>query len=540
MKAPTTIAADLDLADIQGNILTAYGRLGFPKGRFLLLNVRDAKAGRAFVEFLLPRVTTALRWPSGKPNRPTGKIVVPRPDVAINLAFTFRGLLALGLPTRTLRGMPDEFIDGMAARASIVGDDKPGNMRDAWDPVWVRPGAPETPHILIMLNARMNADGSAVPALATLTEMVTGFCDRSDGGIALCRGHKGEDDRWQNLSAILATGPDDSPVPTPREHFGFVDAIGDPAFQGQVPHDEEQARAVGQGKSDGHGNWSPIATGEFLLGWPDEAQEIPGAAMPLTFSRNGTFFAYRKLHEDVGAFRQWIETTAEALARTWRIADPAAARETLMAKLAGRWTDGVPLMAAPTFDDWIAFNRDYPSPADGSVNPERSRRLTGFGYRDDPHGIKCPIGAHTRRMSTRDMLDPHAGDPDPNHRAGSALNNRRRILRRGLPYGGDGPDGEQGIVLLALCASLARQFEFVQQQWLNYGLDFGLGNDTCPLVGNHGADARFVIAADPAAGVPPFIAGAIPQLVSTRGGDYFFMPSMTALRMIAMGVVDPT
>jgi hypothetical protein len=94
--------------------------------------------------------------------------------------------------------------------------------------------------------------------------------------------------------------------------------------------------------------------------------------------------------------------------------------------------------------------------------------------------------------------------------------------------------------MLTLCASLARQFEFVQQQWLNYGLDFGLGNDTCPLVGNHAPDARFVIAADPASGNPPFIAGGLPQFVSTRGGDYFFMPSMTALRMIGMGVVDPT
>ena len=121
VSARRTIAADLDLADIQGNILTAYGRLGFPKARFLLLTVRDPAAGRALVERLWPRVTTALRWPSSKPNRPVGADPVPRPEVALNLAFTFRGLLALGVPTRTLRGMPDEFIDGMAARAAILG-----------------------------------------------------------------------------------------------------------------------------------------------------------------------------------------------------------------------------------------------------------------------------------------------------------------------------------------------------------------------------------------------------------------------------------
>ena len=69
------------------------------------------------------------------------------------------------------------------------------------------------------------------------------------------------------------------------------------------------------------------------------------------------------------------------------------------------------------------------------------------------------------------------------------LNNRRRILRRGLPYG-DLSEGvsdldEHGVVMLAACTSLFRQFEFVQQQWINYGLDANFGNDTCPLTGNH-------------------------------------------------------
>ena len=541
MIGRTTIAASLDLADIQGNILTAYGRLGFPKGRFLLLNVRERAKGRAFVEFLRPRITTALRWPSSKPDRPAGKVVVPRPEVAINVAFTFRGLLALGLPTRTLRGFPDDFIDGMAARCAILSDDVDGSRLAGWDPVWTRPGTPDYPHVLVTLNAQMQPDGSAVPALTRVTDEVIAFCEASGGGVALCRGHRGADPRWQDLSAVTARLPDGRVVPTPREHFGFTDAISDPAFQGQVPHDEEQARAVGQGKTDGAGHWSPLATGEFLLGWPDEAQEIPGAAMPLSFSRNGTFFAYRKLHEDVAAFNGWIDATAEGLARAWGIVDPEEARHTLMAKLAGRWADGVPLIAAPTFADWLVFNRDHPDPADGSVNAERHRRLVSFGYREDLEGLRCPLGAHTRRMSTRDMLDPHAADPDPKHRAGSALNNRRRILRRGLPYGSpDDPHDEHGIVMLALCANLARQFEFVQQQWLNYGLDFWLGNDACPLFGHHAPDARFVIAADPATGHPPFIASGIPQFVSTRGGDYFFMPSMTALRMIGMGVTDPT
>ena len=130
---------------------------------------------------------------------------------------------------------------------------------------------------------------------------------------------------------------------------------------------------------------------------------------------------------------------------------------------------------------------------------------------------------------------------------GSAIINRRRILRRGLPYGqydADAPadDGDHGIIFMAICTNLFRQFEFVQQQWMQYGLDFNAGSDTCPVIGNHPAkdEPKMVISVDPEVGKLPFICDRIPQLVEPRGGDYFFIPSMTALRMIGMGIIDPT
>jgi hypothetical protein len=62
-----------------------------------------------------------------------------------------------------------------------------------------------------------------------------------------------------------------------------------------------------------------------------------------------------------------------------------------------------------------------------------------------------------------------------------------------------------------------------------------------PLLGNRQGDsAKFVIAVDPKSGTAPFICANLPQFVETRGGEYFFVPSLTALRMIAMGTVDPT
>jgi Dyp-type peroxidase family len=526
------MTSTLELADIQGNILTAYGRLGFPKARYLLFHVGDAQTGRAFVGALHRKVTTALRWPSSRPGAVSGKNLLTRPPVTVNVAFTFRGLLALGLPIRTLRGMPDDFIDGMAARASILGDDVLDNTPEHWDPVW-QPDRPSV-HVLVTLNAQADAEGDPVPQLALVTEEIlniaAGLTAATPGALVLLEGHRGASSRWQELSALMK---DKQPIPF--EHFGFMDAIGDPIFSGQYPEGEEQGRAVGQGAVDGLGHWRPLATGEFILGWADEAQEVAGSAMPPDFSRNGSFFCYRKLHQHIEPFAKWVDDTSQRLASAWGLTRLDDARQTLMAKMAGRWVDGVPLIAAPDVAAWKQFNERF---AQGTL--QRERALVEFRYAGDPQGTRCPMTSHMRRMNTRDALDPRA-TAEPKERMGSALNNRRRLLRRGLPYGSrDAQDGEHGIVMLCHCASLSRQFEFVQQQWLNFGLDFNAGNDTCPLVGNHPDGARFVIATDPASGHSPFVANDLPQFVSTRGGDYFFAPSMTALRMIGTGLIDPT
>ena len=539
----------LDLADIQGNIVRPYGRFGFPVTRHLFFNIGNAAAGRNFIETMRHGITTAERWGAidgdRNPNAPA------KPLVAINIGISWRGLAALALPTRTLSHMPEEFIDGMAKRWSILGDVGP-SAPDSWDEIWQPTAKNGEVHIWLSLSAQATPDGKPVPALEERTAWARDAAVKS-GGVTLLTGHKGGSGAYQESAAIMADLPDGRRVPTAKENFGFTDGIADPAFAGQYETAMEAEAAVGGGKlAPGEKGWAPLATGEFILGHAGEAQELPPTAQPWSFMRNGTFMVYRKLHQNIGAFTDYIKQQAALL----RVVNPSlsaeAADATIRAKMVGRWPSGIPLAVAPTWDDVQKVERDWadspalyakpvPTPADKARIAAYQRLITNFRYADDAEGAKCPVSAHIRRTNPRDALAPTFGTPGfvPD----SALTNRRRIMRRGLPYGDPSVpdnDGEHGVIFIAICASLFRQFEFVQQQWVQYGASFNVGNDTDPLVGLRRPGAKFVIPGDAAKNAPPFICANLPTFVETRGGEYFFVPSLTALRQIAQGSVDPT
>ncbi len=295
--------------------------------------------------------------------------------------------------------------------------------------------------------------------------------------------------------------------PTAREHFGFTDGFGNPDYLGV-----ERATQPGQGKLMTDGTWAPLATGELLLGYADEAGELPIAPIPHILAWNGTFMVYRKLHQNVATFRAYLEE---------RGGQYGGGEEKLAAKFIGRWRDGTPLELSP----------DKP---DAAIVQDQNRNVN-FTYGADAEGTRCPIGAHIRRVHPRDAFGFNG-----------RLINRRRITRRGMPYGrpvGENETGsdaeDRGVIFMALNASLSRQFEFIQQQWIEYGNDAHQGNDKDMLMGNHGGEGKFVVQGDRTAANPPFICSNLPNFVELRGGDYFFLPSITALGMMAMGLVDP-
>lgn len=516
----------LDLLDIQGNIIRAYGRFGYPMARYVFFNIRHSARAREFVGTVTERVTTAVEWGEGQ-----GQI--KQPDWTVNIAFAYQGLKQLELPRASLSGFSPEFISGMKDRRDILGDDGPSSPEN-WDPIWAenRKNRDRDVHIFIALNARSPA------LLEEGYAWLTGVAKQYRDAVAILNGHRGEHGAlydYQDVKAVMENGQ-----PTAKEHFGYTDGIGDPVFEGAPNYD---LNVRGRGKQLEDGSWAPLATGEFLLGHIDEAREYPPAPEPILLSRNGTYMVYRKLHENVATFDAYLDEQGRKYP---------GGKELLAAKFVGRWRDnGAPLVKAPDAESKQKFDAEFAA----ADQAGKDKLLSDFTFDDDMSGAKCPFSSHIRRINPRASLQMVKGskpgsmifNKDAFDTPG-ALSNRRRILRRGLPYGEvkdrSRDDGNHGIVIMMLNTDINRQFEFVQQEWINYGNDFQEGSDKEILLGNHNADDKFpskaVLQVDPNSDQAPYMLSKIPRFIETRGGEYFFVPSLTALRMIAQGVVDPT
>jgi Dyp-type peroxidase family len=275
-------------------------------------------------------------------------------------------------------------------------------------------------------------------------------------------------------------------LPNEREPFGFKDGIGQPAIEGSGIPGSNPHEAL-------------LKAGEFILGYPDETGGLAPVPQPEVLGRNGSYVVFRKLHTRVAAFRQYVRERATDRADEERLA----------AKFVGRWPSGAPLALAPERDD----------PALGAD----AQRNNAFLYGDDPRGLKCPVGAHARRMHPRDA---------------TIIGEVRlhRIIRRGMSYGPLLPEGvleddgaDRGIMFAFVGAHLARQFEFVQTQWLNDGTFIGAPAEKDPLIGANDGSNQFTVPQQP---VRRRLQG-LPAFVVNRGGEYCFMPGLRALRWIA-------
>jgi Dyp-type peroxidase family len=434
----------LEFDDIQYILLTRAPAI---TGRYEFLSFRNPGAGRAWLSAILETVHSVQQ----------ARASVEKDNRWVSVAFTWNGLRALGVDESSLASFPEEFKQGMVARAEILGDtgvNHPDN--------WVGNLASPELHAIVILFARDAAERQRCEA-------------EHQRLVAQCEG-------VEVLSSLdLEATP---PFEYAHDHFGYRDRMSQPVIEGA-------------GEEPTPGTGAPLKAGEFILGYPDEEGLIANQPQPEILARNGSYMAYRRLEEHVGKFRDFLRTNGSTPDE----------QELIAAKLMGRWRSGAPLVLAPEKDN----------PALGAD----AQRNNDFNYKQmDPHGYAVPLGSHIRRMNPRDT---------------AANMNRRRMIRRGGTYGPPLPeeapeDGiERGIAAFIICASLIRQFEFAQNVWVNDRNFHELGNERDPVCGNQDGTLEYKIPKRP---IRKKITG-LPAFTNVRGGAYFFLPGLKALRYLA-------
>ena len=505
------MSSAVDYSDVQG--LVRFGFANMTEAVYLLLHVRNPAAARAWLA--QAPVTTAVES-------------TPIPTTALQVAFTREGLEALRVPQNVVAGFSAEFLAGMAGdndRSRRLGDTG-ANAPTVWE--WGI--ADKAPHVVVMLFAEPGQ-------LDSWRESVTG---------ALFQGAFDELDR---LDTSDLGG---------REHFGFIDGISQPVI------DWSGTRTVTvNGNQLAYGNL--VCLGEFLLGYPNEysrytdrplldrseagSEELPDAEdQPgkKDLGRNGTYVVIRQLQQDVRTFWQYVDEATKSLHETGH--------------------NLAEIMVGRTLDDGAPLVPLSQSPIDGvgTTGNEAKRKQdvqrNQFDYSADPDGMRCPIGAHIRRGNPRTVDLP--GNPKgilsqaihllgfgetSLHEDLASSVRFHRVLRRGREYGpGLSPgeavqpappgDPERGLHFIGLNANIERQFEFVQNAWMARTKFDGLTEESDPLLGNR----------EPVEGCPFTNTFSIPQqgkvrkrvmempqFITVRGGAYFFLPGIRALRYLS-------
>lgn len=432
----------LELDDIQSGVLRP--RPTPFHATYLVVRIDNRDAGRELMRRLgnLVSSVTHLESPAG--------------ETWVSAGLTYTGLKALGIPESSLKTFSPQFQQGMAARAKALGD-----IGESSPEHWEKPlGSPDV-HVVITAVSKEND-----PLLRAMA--------RADDALQSMSGVR---EIWRQECHVL---------PGELEPFGFKDGMSHPAVEGSgIPGTNPYE--------------VPLKPGEFVLGYPDEITEQPMIPQPEILGRNGSYVAFRKLHQRVALFRRYLQENAST----------AEERELLAAKMMGRWRSGAPLALRPAADD-PELGADF-------------SRNNAFQFKaDDPIGYNTPLGAHIRRVNPRDS-----------EIAGYAR--IHRMIRRGTAYGPPLPedaledDGvDRGLMFAFVGANLGRQFEFVQDQWMNDSAFFGGTTEKDITTSAADGTGTFSIPRRP---VRRQLKN-LPQFVVTRGGEYCFLPSLTALRWL--------
>jgi deferrochelatase/peroxidase EfeB len=478
----------LDLGDIQGFILRGYR---MPMVRHFLLTVRNPAKARALLGRLVsgdesdaPQITTAEDWHVGFDPGPGDNLAdVPRrkPDYCLNLGITWSGLIALEIrdrvPTLSFKSF-GAFTAGAAARAGLVGDTGASGPQN-----WIGGFGKGSDHLLVTLHA------IGPEAMKAYSDRLASLFAEDGAFLEI----------WRADGMALMEMQDGKPVPTFKVHFGYTDGISMTTIRGgpeRYPPDHQQ----------------PCEPWLFVLQSEAENYYVPE---PQELGLNGSFAVFKKIETDVVGFEKFLQSNRDKI-------DP----ELLAAKICGRWRNGVPLVLSPGTD----------SP-EGGIPPER---LNDYEYVNadgsgDPRGLRCPVGAHMRRINPR-------GQPITGQGESGGSNNTHRLIRRGMPYGPaydptQPNDGiERGLLGYFINSSIENQYEFVLGHWVNDSEFAGSvrlhPKSKDPMIGTQDpAESIFVI--PQADGAPPIKITGFSSFTTTKAAAYCFLPSITAIRFIS-------
>jgi deferrochelatase/peroxidase EfeB len=452
-------AVGLDSNDIQGVLLR-----GYPNHRFschMLFQFKNSKANAsAFIKAIIGYVQNATDWPEGQ-----------RPHSFIQLGLTSTGISTLkgGL---NMANFPRAFTSGPASQDSqgSLKDNNPDSLPSRWTFGYGTNAVDCSVHVYA---DSQNALDALVNTISTAASSLTEIMPTTSGG---------------RLYETQALQPN-------FIHFDYRDGIDNPDLDPspQTP--------------------STQSLNNFLIGYnPNPALTWPaprGSGPEAAFAKNGFYHAFRVLFQDTVGFQNFL-TAQETNVPATVTADK---KEWLKAKMNGRWSEGSPIVLAPT------------------ANNPALETETVFDFSNDVPGSLCPYGAHTRITNPRNDNQVFAPKQPI-----------IRLLRRGVPYGDPNPinqsdDGvDRGLVGIFLCGSLLDQFE-TMYGWLNQGSllfstpPYSVGQD--PLVANYQyrpPSNKFVIPMDSNTANNVVLTMPASSFVSTRGTAYLLMPSLSALR----------
>ncbi|MBB1091405.1 cytochrome P450 [Rhodopseudomonas palustris] len=535
----------IETPEVQSLVFRGMGQLAYTATALLRLPA-DKAAGKTWLRAIVPEAGLLPDSSGAAPRPAVGAITFgDRPfaggdaphHVATFVAFSASGLARLGMsPSNANDGLttfPTAFNIGMANRANILRDTG-ASAPERWD--WVDAALDGRDDVAAADAALFVYGRSAEDCRAAL-----------DDHAALLGGSDA-------LLYVVETRPatvetEDGPKTSlDYEHFGFVDGISQPVIRGTqrfakgvAARDIVEPGEFILGYRNNQGYFPPSATVRSSSDAADHLPILPDAlpgrfpnfcsdtpAKPVRdFGRNGTFLAIRQFVQDVDGFRSFTEAKAAELGRYRDLAavigeEPTA--EWVAAKMMGRWRNGVPLVDQPNSKTFN--NRRGPSRDDVDRAYDRDN---DFSYgQDDPQGLHCPFGAHIRRTNPRDSLQPD----DPMQQQ---LTARHRLLRRGRSFEneqGDAGRPEKGLLFVAVCADVERQFELVQQSWVSSPSFHGLSDEPDPIISATPDDpAEQRVFTIPTAAGPLTLHG-IQSYVTVKGGGYFFMPSRSALQYL--------